>query len=284
MATLRTLLAGDGPVFAPGAYDGLSARLVERAGFPAVYMTGFGASASLLGRPDVGLLSFDEMAGHARRLAQAVAIPVIADADDGYGNPLNVMRTVREYEAAGVAALHIEDQVAPKRCGHMDGKEVIGASAMVEKVRAAVEARRSPELVIIARTDARALEGLDGALERARRYRDAGADMLFVEAPESDDEVTAVAEAFPDTPLVFNWVDGGKTPALALDRIRELGFALVIYPVSTLLVASRAVGEALARLREDGTPATLEVPAFDEFTGMIGLPELRELEARFASD
>ncbi len=211
---LRELLAGAEPIVAPGAYDGLSARLVEQAGFPAVYMTGFGASASLLGRPDVGLLSFGEMAGHARRLVQAVEVPVIADADDGYGNPLNVVRTVREYEAAGVAALHIEDQVSPKRCGHMEGKEVIAASEMVEKVRAAVEARRSPELVIIARTDARALEGLDGALERARRYRDAGADMLFVEAPESEEEVALVAEAFPDTPLLFNWVEGGRTLGL----------------------------------------------------------------------
>jgi len=283
-AALRTLLEGGEPVLAPGAYDGLSARLVERAGFPAVYMTGFGASASLLGRPDVGLLSVAEMAGHARRLVQAVGVPVIADADDGYGNPLNVMRTVSEYEAAGVAALHIEDQVAPKRCGHMDGKDVIDAAEMVEKVRAAVEARRAPDLVIIARTDARGVEGLDAALERARRYRDAGADMLFVEAPESEEEVAAVAEAFPDTPLLFNWVDGGRTPPLALDRLRELGFALVIFPLSALLVTSAAVGAALGRLREDGTPAALVVPAFDEFTAMIGLPEVRRLETRFASD
>jgi 2-methylisocitrate lyase-like PEP mutase family enzyme len=283
-AVLRALLERGEPVLAPGAYDGLSARLVERAGFPAVYMTGFGASASLLGRPDVGLLSFAEMAGHARRLVQAVGVPVIADADDGYGNPLNVMRTVQEYEAAGVAALHIEDQVAPKRCGHMDGKDVIDASEMVEKVRAAVEARRSPDLVLIARTDARALEGLDAALERARRYREAGADMLFVEAPESEAEVAAVAEAFPDTPLLFNWVDGGRTPPLALDRIRELGFALVIFPLSALLVTSAAVGAALGRLREDGTPAGVEVPAFDEFTAMIGLPDVRRLERRFAVD
>src|SRR3954452_23134914 len=217
-AALRELLADGGPVLATSGYDGLSARMIESGGFPAVYMTGFGASASLLGRPDVGLLSFAEMAGHARRLVQAVEVPVIADADDGYGNPLNVMRTVSEYEAAGVAALHIEDQVAPKRCGHMDGKDVIDAAEMVEKVRAAVEARRAPDLVIIARTDARAVEGLDAALERARRYRDAGADMLFVEAPESEEEVPVVAEAFPDTPLLFNWVDGGRTPPLGLDR------------------------------------------------------------------
>jgi 2,3-dimethylmalate lyase len=275
MASLRELLAGPEPVLAPGAYDALSARLVERAGFPAVYLTGFGASASLLGRPDVGLLSFAEMADHARRLVQAVGVPVVADADDGYGNPLNVMRTVREYEAAGVAALHLEDQVAPKRCGHMAGKDVIDAGEMVEKVRAAVEARR--ELLIIARTDARALEGLDGALERARRYREAGADALFVEAPESEAEVAAVAEAFPDVPLVLNWVDGGKTPPLPLDRIRELGFALVIFPVTTLFAAAQAVVEVLARIGEH------DVPPFDAFTDMIGLPEMRELEARFTA-
>ena len=283
-AALRERLNGGEPVLAPGAYDGLSARLVEQAGFPAVYMTGFGASASLLGRPDIGLLSFDEMAGHARRLVQAVGVPVIADADDGYGNPLHVMRTVREYEAAGVAALHIEDQVAPKRCGHMEGKEVVAASEMVEKVRAAVEARHSPELVIIARTDARAVEGLDAALERARRYRDAGADMLFVEAPEGEDEVAAVADAFPDTPLLFNWVEGGKTPALGLDRVRELGFRLVIFPVTTLLVASHAVGEALARVREQGTSMGIDVPGFDAFTSTIGLPDVRRLEFRFTAD
>src|SRR5215210_5151431 len=192
-----------------------------------------------------------EMADHARRLVQAVGVPVIADADDGYGNPLNVMRTVREYEAAGVAALHIEDQVAPKRCGHMEGKDVIAASEMVEKLHAALDARRTPELLIIARTDARAVEGLDAALERARRYRDAGADMLFVEAPESEAEVAAVAEAFPGVPQLFNWVDGGRTPPLGLDRLRELGFALVIFPLSALLVTGAAVGAALGRLRED---------------------------------
>jgi 2,3-dimethylmalate lyase len=273
MRDLRALLAGPEPVVAPGAYDALSARLVEQAGFPAVYMTGFGASASLLGRPDVGLLSFAEMVDHARRLAQAVGVPVIADADDGYGNPLNVMRTVREYEAAGVAALHIEDQVAPKRCGHMAGKDVIDAAEMVEKVHAAVEARR--ETLIIARTDARAVEGLDAALERARRYREAGADVLFVEAPESEDEITAVAEAFPDTPLLFNAVDGGRTPPLPLDRLRELGFSLVITPVTTLFAAARAVQESLR-----GTMAAL---TFDEFTDLVGLPEFETLEQRFTA-
>jgi 2-methylisocitrate lyase-like PEP mutase family enzyme len=209
---LRELLAGSEPVVAPGAYDALSARLVEQAGFDAVYMTGFGASASLLGQPDVGIMTFAEMVDQARRLAEAVEVPLIADADDGYGNPINVTRTVRAYEAAGVAGLHLEDQLSPKRCGHLAGKQLIAASEMVEKIHAAVEARRSADLVIIARSDARAVEGLDAALQRARRYRDAGADVLFVEAPESAAEVAAVAQAFPDTPLLFNAVEGGRTP------------------------------------------------------------------------
>jgi 2-methylisocitrate lyase-like PEP mutase family enzyme len=279
--TLRDLLAGPEPVLAPGAYDALSARLIEQAGFGAVYMTGFGASASLLGRPDIGLLSFGEMADHARRIVQAVDVPVIADADDGYGNPLNVVRCVREYEAAGVAALHIEDQVAPKRCGHLAGKQVIPAGEMVEKVRAAIETRR--ELLVIARTDARAVEGLDAALERARAYRDAGADVLFVEAPESEAECAAVADAFPGTPLLFNWADGGRTPPLSLGRIRELGFSLVLFPVTTLFAATAAVRESLARLREHGTPVLDGALLFGEFTDLIGLPDAQRLEERYTA-
>ena len=211
---LRTLLAGAEPVVAPGAYDCLSARLIEAAGFPAVYMTGFGTAASYLGRPDVGLLGMSEMVDQARRIVQAVHVPVIADADTGFGNPINVIRTVKEYEDAGVAALHLEDQVAPKKCGHMAGKQVIPLADMLAKIRAAVAARRSADFTIIARTDARAIEGLDGALERARHYRDAGADVIFVEAPESEQEVERIAGALRDVPLLFNWVEGGKTPPM----------------------------------------------------------------------
>ena len=216
-------------------------------------MTGFGASASLLGAPDVGLLSFAEMVDQARRLVEAAGVPLIADADDGYGNPINVTRTVRAYEAAGVAGLHLEDQLSPKRCGHLEGKQLIAASEMVEKIHAAVEARRSADLVVIARTDARAVEGLDAALERARRYRDAGADVLFVEAPESEAEVAVVAQAFPDTPLLFNAVEGGRTPLLELARLRELGFRLVLCPLTALLAATarrRAGAVALASQRD----------------------------------
>jgi 2,3-dimethylmalate lyase len=277
-------LEGPEPVLAPGAYDALSARLVEGAGFEAVYMTGFGTSASLLGRPDIGLLTFSEMVDNARRIAQAVRVPVIADADNGYGNPINVIRTVKEFEAAGVSAVHIEDQVIPKKCGHMEDKQVIEASEMVEKVRAAVEARHSEEFVIIARTDARAVEGIGRALERARLYREAGADVLFVEAPQSEEEISAVAEAFArDVPLLFNWVESGKTPPVPLKRLKDLGFRLVIFPVSTLLAATRSIQEILARIRTDGSPIDVvdELLPLGEFIDLIGLPEIQELEERY---
>lgn len=278
------MLSGAEPVLAPGVYDSLSARLVEQAGFEAVYMTGFGTSASLLGRPDIGLLSFGEMVDNARRIAHTVQVPVIADADDGYGNPINVIRTVHEYEAAGVSAIHIEDQVAPKKCGHMEGKQVIDAGEMVEKVRAAVEARRSEDFLIIARTDARAVEGVDGALERARRYSEVGADVLFVEAPQSEEEVVAVAEAFPDAPLLFNWLEGGKTPPVSLERLKELGFSLILFPLGTLLTATRSMKEVLTQIRTHGSPIPVmdRLLGFEEFLELIGEPEIRKLEHRFA--
>jgi 2,3-dimethylmalate lyase len=282
-ARLRALLAADTPVLAPGSFDALSARLVEQAGFDCVYMTGFGSTASLLGRPDVGLLGGAEMAGNARRIVQAIDVPLIADADTGYGNAVNVVRTVQDYEQAGVAGLHLEDQILPKRCGHMSGKQVVPLGEMVGKIEAAAAARRDPDLVLIARTDARAVEGLDAALTRARAYRAAGADMLFVEALESVEEIETVARELSGEPLVFNWAEGGKTPPLPHERLVELGFALVIMPITTLLAATRAMQSALAALRLAGTPLPVvdQLPAFDEFLDLIGLPELRALEARF---
>jgi carboxyvinyl-carboxyphosphonate phosphorylmutase len=282
-ARLRELLNSGQTIVAPGAFDPLAARLVEEAGFAAVYMTGFGTSAALLGRPDVGLLTMTEMADSAGRIAACVDIPLIADADTGYGNPLNVIRTVGAYEAAGVAGLHIEDQVAPKKCGHMEGKQVIGADEMAQKVRAAVDARTDPDFVIIARTDARAVEGLDSALDRARRYRDAGADVLFIEALVSDAEIEAAAAAFPDVPLLFNWAEGGKTPPVSLDRLTELGYRIVIFPIGTLLAATAAMRRILTEIATAGTPAAVlgELPTFGEFTDFIGLPEVREIEQRY---
>ncbi|HSS90066.1 MAG TPA: oxaloacetate decarboxylase [Streptosporangiaceae bacterium] len=284
-ARLRALLESGQTIVAPGAFDPLAARLVEEAGFPAVYMTGFGTSAALIGRPDVGLLTMTEMAASAGRIADCVDIPVIADADTGYGNPLNVIRTVGAYEAAGVAGIHIEDQVAPKKCGHMEGKLVIGAQEMAAKVRAAVEARSQPEFVIIARTDARAVEGLEQALERARLYREAGADVLFIEALVSEAEVEEAARAFPGVPLLFNWAEGGKTPPVSLARLTELGYRIVIFPISTLLAATAAMRAILREIAAAGTPAAAlaDLPTFGEFVDFIGLPQVREAEQRYAT-
>ncbi len=284
-ARLRALLDSGDMIVAPGAFDPLAARLVEEAGFTAVYMTGFGTSAALIGRPDVGLLTMTEMAGNAGRIAACVDIPVIADADTGYGNPLNVIRTVGAYEAAGVAGLHIEDQVAPKRCGHMEGKLVIPAAEMVQKVRAAVEARAQPEFVIIARTDARAVEGLEPAIERGRMYLEAGADALFIEAVVTEEEAAEVVRALPGVPLLFNWAEGGKTPPIGLDRLKELGYRIVIFPISTLLAATSAMRWILQEIAQAGTPAAAmrELPTFGEFVDFIGLPQVREAEQRYAA-
>ncbi|WP_037322355.1 isocitrate lyase/PEP mutase family protein [Amycolatopsis thermoflava] len=284
---LRELLAAPGPLVAPGAYDALTARLVEQAGFDVVYMTGFGTTASLIGRPDVGLLTGTEMIDNARRIVSAVDVPVIADADTGYGNALNVVRTVQAYEQAGVAGIHLEDQVSPKKCGHLSGKAVIPREEMAGKLQAAAAARRDPDFVLIARTDAAAVHGLADAVDRARAYAEAGADLLFVEAPTSEEDIATVARELSGVaPLVFNWAEGGRTPPLSLERIRELGFSLVLYPIGTLLAATAGVRALLDAVRRDGTPAAAlpGLPSFGEFTDLIGLPEVSDLEARFAGE
>jgi 2-methylisocitrate lyase-like PEP mutase family enzyme len=281
---LRELLAGRDLVVAPGAYDGLSARLIAQAGFPVVYMTGFGTSASVLGQPDVGLLTMNEMVSRASALANVIGdLPLIADADTGYGNPINVRRTIREYEKAGVAGVHIEDQVWPKKCGHMEGKQVIPMDEMVQKVRAAVDARIDPDFVIIARTDANAVNGLEDALRRGKAYQEAGADVLFIEAPRSLEELRAIKQALPDVPLLFNWADSAKTPPLPLNDIRDLGFKLVIFPVSLLFAATQAMLNLLEVFKqgETSTPFAAHMLTFAQFTSEIGLPEIQELERRY---
>jgi 2-methylisocitrate lyase-like PEP mutase family enzyme len=225
------------------------------------------------------------MADNARRIVSAVDVPVIADADTGYGNAINVVRTVQVYEQAGVAGIQLEDQVMPKKCGHMSGKALIGTDEMVGKLRAAVAARTDPDLVLIARTDAVAVEGLDAAIERARAFADAGADVLFVEAPTSEDDIARVAEELSGVaPLVFNWAEGGRTPPLSLERITELGFALVLYPIGALLAATAGMRSLLATLKAEGTPVSAldALPTFEQFTNLIGLPEIQTLEQRFA--
>lgn len=246
---LRALVQERAGVVIPGAYDAVSAKLVERAGFPAVYMTGYGTSASRLGLPDLGFAGLAEMADQARHLAASVNIPLIADADTGYGNALSVRRTVQQYEAAGVAALHLEDQVAPKRCGHLVGHEVIPRGEFAGKIRAAVDARSDPDLLIIARTDAISAVDFDEALRRGEAALKAGADVLFIEAPRTEAQVERIARAF-SAPLLYNYAPGGRSPLLPFARLRELGYAVILLPVDTLLVAARAVMDFLRAVRE----------------------------------
>jgi 2,3-dimethylmalate lyase len=280
--TLRDLAGRKNGLVVPGAFDGVSARLVERAGFQAVYMTGFGASASRLGLPDLGYAGLAEMADHARNLAATVSIPLIADADTGYGNALGVRRTVQAYEAAGVAALHIEDQVAPKRCGHLSGHQIVPTGEFTGKIRAAVEARRDPDLMIIARTDAISAVGFDEALRRGEAAVGAGADVLFVEAPRDEAQVERVARAF-DVPLLYNYAAGGRSPLLPFARLRALGYAIVILPVDTLLVATKAMAGYLAELhaRDDARALGERAMSFDEFNTLIGVADQLALAERY---
>jgi 2-methylisocitrate lyase-like PEP mutase family enzyme len=278
---LRELVSARRGLVVPGAYDGVSAKLVERAGFPVVYMTGYGVSASRLGLPDMGFAGLGEMADHARNLAAAVSIPLIADADTGYGNALNARRTVAVYEAAGVAGLHLEDQALPKRCGHLAGKVVVPAEEFAAKIRAAVEARTDPDLMIIARTDAIAVNGFDDALRRAELAVRAGADMLFVEAPTTEAQIEQVAHAF-DTPLLFNYAPGGRSPLLPFARLRELGYAVILLPVDTLFVAVRAIETFLRDLRAGDAALPDRYVPFQEFNELIGVAEQFALGERYA--
>jgi 2,3-dimethylmalate lyase len=282
-ARLRALLAQPGCVIAPGVADALGARLVALEGFDAVYMTGFGTSLTRLGMPDVGLLTATEMVDNATRIVDASQLPVVADADTGYGNPVNVRRTIRDYERAGVAGVHLEDQQWPKRCGHLSGKRVIPTDEMVAKLKSACDARRDKDFVIIARTDAIAVEGIDAAFERAERYREAGADMLFVEAPVGVEQVKRVAQRFKGVPLLYNMAASGKTPDLPADELGRLGFKLAIYPNWMLLAAIPAMQGLLRELKRAGGIAAVrdKVATFKQFTEIAGLPEVQELEARY---
>ena len=284
-AALRALVARKHGLVVPGAYDGISARLVQDAGFPAVYMTGYGTAASRLGLPDLGFAGLGEMADHARNLAAILDVPLIADADTGYGNALNVRRTVQAYEAAGVAALHIEDQVAPKRCGHLAGHQVVPRGEFAGKIRAAVEARTDPEMMIIARTDAISAVDLDEALRRGEAAVKAGADVLFIEAPRSEAQVERVARAF-DTPLLYNYAPGGRSPLLPFARLRELGFAIILLPVDTLLFAVQAIRGFLAeaKARDDVRSLSDRYMPFGEFNELIGVTAQLALAERYRDD
>lgn len=254
---LRRLLAGPELFLAPGAFDCVGARLVEAAGFGALYITGAGISMSALGAPDVAALSFGEILDRVRRICDVVSIPVIADGDTGYGGPLNVIRTVREFERAGVSAIQIEDQEWPKKCGHEPGRKLVPVEEMVMRIRAALEARRDPDFAVIARTDARSTEGLGAAIERSRAYREAGADVIFIESPQSEAELAEVGRAFPGVPLLANMVEGGRTPILPAAQLQALGFRLAIYPNALTRLFAKAGLDMLASLKEMGSTAAM---------------------------
>ena len=279
---LREMLAGPELVMAPGVADALNARLVAREGFKAIYMTGTGTTASRLGMPDIGLLTMTEMVDNAGRIVDASGLPVIADADTGYGGPINVQRTIRAYERAGVAGVHIEDQQWPKRCGHLEGKTLIPAAEMAAKVRAATDAREDKDFVVIARTDALSVEGFEQALDRGRLYEEAGADMIFIEAPNSPDQLAAVPKSFK-VPTLFNMSSSGKTPFLSTQEIQKLGFKVVIYPNFMLLAAVTAAQGVLRELKKTGSIAGLanKITTFTELFDLVGMREVQELEQRY---
>ena len=278
---LRQLLQSDGLVLAPGAYDALSAKIIETCGFSAVYMTGAGVSRSL-GFPDVGLTTLSQMTERAAQIAGAVTIPVLADADTGFGNAINARRTIRDYERAGVAGLHIEDQVAPKRCGHYEGKGLISIGEMVGKLEAMLDARTDPDFVIIARTDARAIEGLDMAIERANRYAETGVDALFVAAPHSRAELQAIASNVK-APLMINMFEGGRTPLVSNADLKEMGYKLIIFSAAAQMAACHAIKEVMSALLSDQSleASTARLMSFAERDALSGLPEIEELEARY---
>ena len=284
-ANLRARLS-HGPILAaPGVADCLSARLVERAGFETVYLSGAGVSYTDLGRPDLGWVSAGHMAERLAAISAAVSLPVIADADDGYGSALHVFSTVELFERAGAAAIQLEDQAAPKRCGHLAGKCLVSLAEMVGKIAAACEARRSDDLLVIARTDARAVEGLEAALDRAHAYARAGADLLFVEAPESRAELETIAKALPEVPLVCNMVEGGRTPLLPHRELDQIGYRLVLHPNALLRRYAHAGLELLEGLRRDGSTNGQQggMLLFDELQELLGIDGFRELEARFGA-
>ncbi len=281
-AKLRALLERPGLRLMPSCFDALSARLIERAGFPVAFMSGFAVSAARLGLPDTGLISYGEMVDQGRSICGAVSIPVIGDGDTGYGNPLNVKRTVEGYAHAGFACVMIEDQVAPKRCGHTSGKEVVPRGEAVARIRAAVDARdEGAGILIMARTDARATDGMDEALWRMGAFADAGADVLFLEAPRSEDEMHAFCAAAPK-PAMANLVEQGDTPLLAPARLEEIGFKIALYPLTLLSAAVHAMDQALAALKAGSRPERLT--DFAEIREIVGFPAYDAAEKRYTPD
>ena len=280
---LRAILARETIVTLPGVYDGISARMADSLGFPGLYMTGYGVVASALGMADAGVATFTEMMDRVRCIAGAVSVPFIADGDTGYGGLLNVDRTVRGYAAAGAAGIQIEDQEFPKKCGHTEFRRVIPADEAVDKIRVAVDARPDRDFLIVARTDARYAHGMDEALRRGERFLEAGADILFVESPESPEELRRVAETFKGAALLANMVEGGRTPYLSAEELGRMGFKVALYPATGFLTAARALQLAYSRLRSTGIGTGGEAPMlpFAEMNALMGFPAVHAFEQRY---
>jgi 2,3-dimethylmalate lyase len=280
---LRDILAKEKTILVPGAYDAFSAKILKQTGFKIVYMSGSGVTASLTGMPDVGLLNMTEMVNQARYIVNAIDLPLICDADNGYGSPLNVIRTVREYERAGVAGIHIEDQVAPKKCGHFEGKQILPADEMVMKIKAALYARENGDFLIIARTDACSVMGLKEAVRRAHIFIEAGAEMIFVESPQSKEELRTIAAELAGTPLLVNMVEGGKTPILSFEELSGMGFKIVLYPTSSIRAVAKTMQELAVHLSIHRSTDGFEdrLVSFEDRNRITGLAQINELENRF---
>ena len=280
--TLADDIRGRRPMVVPGVYDALGARMVQSVGFGAMFQTGYGTSATLLGMPDYGFVGAAETVDNARRICSAVSVPVIVDADTGYGGALNVHRLVRQLEEAGAGGIFLEDQRWPKRCGHMEGKEVLPQAEYTEKLGAALDARQSRDFVVVARTDARATEGLDAAIQRGQDNHRTGADAIFVEAPRTIEEMRRIGKDI-DAPLVANMIEGGATPIQPAESLHSMGFTLVLYPLSVLYASAAAALSTLKDLHRNGTTTSPSMLSFEQFNELVGLPGVRGLAERLAS-
>ena len=272
------------PLVFPGVYDAITARIAQKAGFEAMFQTGYGTSATLLGMPDYGFIGPTETVENARRICKAVSVPVIVDADTGYGNPLSVWKLVNELESVGASGIFLEDQKWPKRCGHMSGKEVIAKEEYAEKLRAALDARKSKDFVIVARTDARASEGLDAAIKRGLLYKEIGADAIFIEAPKSVEEMKKIGKSIK-APLVANMIEGGATPLLSSQNLHKMGFNLILYPLSVLYANTFATLQILKELKKSGTTSKLKnnLVNFDQFNEIVDLSKFKKMEHKYTT-
>ena len=285
MKTLRQLIKSPKPLVIPGVFDAIGAKIAQKAGFDAMFQTGFGTSATLFGMPDYGFIGSTETVENARRICRAVSVPVIVDADTGYGNALSVWKLVRELETAGAAGMFLEDQRWPKRCGHMQGKEVVRKEEYSEKLQAAIDARKSKDFIIVARTDARATEGLEKAIERGLYYKKIGADVIFVEAPKTIQEMKMIGKSIK-APLVANMIEGGITPLSSASALHKMGFKIILYPLSVLFANTFASLQILKELKRSGTTSKFnkKLVSFDQFNDIVELPKFRKLEKKYGKN